>query len=245
MKVRYCIPTLNQLDWVLEHHLPSIDGSLIDSVHLHMSGISNSESYKSKATALSSNPELLSAALIDYGTMKPGSLMRVSTSLGNYGVSRIWNKFADMSFAENMDYIVIANDDVILYHTTLKRLLSAAYSNPRGVTAFQGDNAFSLFVLSRYAWETVGKFDENLYPAYFEDGDYSRRMRLEDNVPLIQIPGPAYYHVGSKTINDFTPENIQRHHMQFSNNEIYYISKWGGPPNHEVYTVPFDGKSSF
>lgn len=244
MKVRYCIPTLNQLDWVLENHLPSLDGSLLDSVHIHMSGLSNDEVYKLKAKALSANPELLGHTLIDTGTLQPGSLMRISTSETNYGVARIWNKFAEMSFADGMDYIVIANDDISLFNTTLKRLLQAASENPDGVVTFTGDNAFSLFVLSKQAWKTVGAFDEEFYPAYFEDRDYQRRIMMH-KVPLVQIAHPAYYHLGSKTINSFTPDGLEIHHSQFRRNEAYYTHKWGGLPGDERYTEPFDGKTSF
>lgn len=239
MKVRYCIPTLNQLDWVLENHLPSLDGSLIDSVHLHISGLDSSESYKAKATRLASNPELLGYTLIDKGTMKPGSLMRISTSQNNYGVARTWNVFANMSFKDGMDYVLIANDDIILYNTTLRRLLLEAKNNPEGITAFTGDNTFSFFVLSKQAWQTIGEFDEQFYPAYFEDQDYKYRSKLK-GVPLVQIPSPAYYHLGSKTINSLSPEGLENHHNQFRRNEAYYVSKWGGMPSEERYLSPFN-----
>ena len=36
MKVRYGIITLNQFEWVIDKHLPSVNFDLVDAVHLHV-----------------------------------------------------------------------------------------------------------------------------------------------------------------------------------------------------------------
>ena len=97
---------------------------------------------------------------------------------------------------------------------------------------FLGDG-FNLFSVPRATAEKVGYFDENFYPAYFEDNDYVYRCRLAGARILNfgtnprqedgrEIPGLVFTHVGSQTIrsdaeygkrNEWTFPKIGRAHV--------------------------------
>lgn len=157
----------------------------------------------------------------------------------NMGVAASWN-IAMTTI--NTDYMIIANDDIEVEPYTIERLVEAAIKTPNEVF-FSGDgsmaNAFSLFLLTQRGYKAVGPFDEVFYPAYFEDGDYARRMMLKGYV-INKVAGATYSHVGSSTIRRYTQTEMQAHHESFRGNQAYYIRKWGGLPQQEEFTTIFN-----
>ncbi len=91
--------------------------------------------------------------------------------------------------------------------------------------------------LNPIAMEQLGMLDENFYPAYYEDVDYSRRAKLA-GLPEAIAEGTACHHFGSQTI-------ITDHAVRVSNtvyysfNESYFRRKWG-----DGYTTPFGAGGS-
>ncbi len=77
----------------------------------------------------------------------------------------------DVGFAEGA--LEQAAEDIWALHASHSLLLS--HSNMPG---FSNGNAFSAFVVTRAGYGALGSFDENFYPAYYEDCDYIRRARL-------------------------------------------------------------------
>jgi GT2 family glycosyltransferase len=148
----------------------------------------------------------------------------------NIGVSAAWNKI----FATHPDYIVISNDDVVLHKHTLERLVDAADTTDAEFLypAHAEGAMFCVFLLKKAAYARVGPFDENFWPAYFEDNDYHRRMKLAD-VKELGVPEATYDHIGSASL-----EQGPDHHRNFLLNRAYYQAKWGGLPGHETLTEP-------
>ena len=76
-------------------------------------------------------------------------------------------------------------------------------------------------------------FDENFYPAYFEDNDfYYRITSLYPNRYLGKIPEFTPYICR----NSMTLALEPRLNIRFKLNEEYYVQKWGGAPGKE--TIP-------
>lgn len=226
MSTLYAIPTLNQLDWVLEKHVPSIADNLIDGLAVHISDFVESEAQRAKIGS----------------TRYPANIQMIWTSTpGNLGVAASWNLFLRLAFELN-DYsaLIIANDDIILGGNTIQSMLDKSAQFPEAIISAGPEdsrgNEFSLFCIPKAVYESLGKFDEQFYPAYFEDNDYQYRMKL-NNVPLIKSGGDAYYHRGSTTINTYTPERLEKHHEDFRKNEMLYVQKWGGVPGKETFTA--------
>lgn len=160
----------------------------------------------------------------------------VWTQTENIGVAASWNKFMTVL---DEDYVIIANDDVMVHpHTVCELYEAARHEDGMFFAGADGGNAFSLFLLKQEGYRQTGKFDETFYPAYFEDNDYSYRLRLR-GIPLIFVNNATYDHVGSSTLKAYTSQEMDQHHRQFRKNRDYYCWKWGGQPGEERYTTPF------
>ena len=89
---------------------------------------------------------------------------------------------------------------------------------------------FNTFVITKLLLQKVGLFDENIYPAYYEDSDLWHRIELtKQKVATID---DAYIHsgdnkqTGSCTINSVHPLYRAKMNECYKRNEIYYKTKW-------------------
>jgi GT2 family glycosyltransferase len=149
----------------------------------------------------------------------------------NVGVATSWNLLCDMIFEQN-DYALILNDDVYLGRKEweLDNLLSN-FKKPFYVTI----QDWCSFVLPKKTFKNVGRFDEEFYPAYYEDNDYAYRMSLQGYKPF-EIPflNPFLYQA-SQTI-----EKEPKIRELIESNKQRYIQKWGGLPKKEKFKKPFN-----
>ena len=154
----------------------------------------------------------------------------------NLGVAASWNAVLELYH----DYpVIMSNDDVELDPHALEYLLEHAHDDVVACGDTISGNAFSLFLLPHHIYRAVGEFDTHFYPAYFEDNDYYWRMHTQ-GYELLQLPNVRYTHVGSATLQNYTPEQRLQHHKDFEANRAYYIEKWGGLPGFETYRKPFN-----
>lgn len=131
---------------------------------------------------------------------------------------------------------LICNDDIEFNTESVERMLTHI---EHGSVCFglTGKNRFSLFSLDHITWASVGMFDHEFFPAYFEDTDFGYRLKIL-NVNEIYVDSKVK-HLGSATINSYTPKEQEEHRLQFIANENRYIAKWGGKPGEERFTHPF------
>jgi len=184
--------------------------------------------------------------------------------LNNRGVSGAWNDGIQAAFDDGCTYVLVINDDVVLSRWTIDNQIKVLeekrdelfvlttgwsttppipesplsmmdYGEPPTEAAWIPGADFACFMLNRLCWEEVGKFDENFFPAYFEDNDYHRRLLLRGFQARI-VPQAPYYHYGSMTQNT----NHGVNHHQFQINQGYYQTKWGGGPGAEIYANPYN-----
>lgn len=166
---------------------------------------------------------------------------------GRGSVAASWNGlmryYAGMRYDKERFPLIICNDDIIFRPGTLKRMREdhIRVGTPN-YTVMLSSADWSCFMINPIeCWARVGRFDEAFYPAYYEDADYDRRLKLA---------GPAarecYYpviHTGSATINAYPEDEMEtRHHRFFRRNQNYYIAKWGGLPGEEIYRQPFENE---
>jgi GT2 family glycosyltransferase len=100
-----------------------------------------------------------------------------------------------------------------------------------------GIRDFRLFGLNAAMVETIGFWDENFWPIYCEDSDYSYRIAVTEGAERIVLQGDTG-HFGSVTIVD--PVFSEHNARTYPTNRDYYRRKWGGDIAREVYTTPFD-----
>jgi GT2 family glycosyltransferase len=181
----------------------------------------------------------------------------------NTGTSRSWNYGIADGFEKGADYVAVLNNDILLHPYCLDGLVERigrndvdlvtaldvrcevaapedlfriAASTKADVTEADHPN-FSAFLLGRRCWEVVGRFDEEFYPAFFEDNDYHYRIQLA-GLRAIVYPPAMFYHYGSRTQYEacnvpLVPSSV------FVQNRHYYIRKWGGLPGAEQFREPF------
>lgn len=235
MKIRYCVVTLNQTDWLVDHHLASLDTAVIDGLHLHFSEVEH-QLYHNKPFTTPLDIEMLNQWL-----QRTQVQWSIGASMDNYGVSCAWNQFVRDAKRDGYDAVIIANDDITLYYDTVPALVAALNQGHKFVYAETKEAAFTLFGMRCDLADEIGFFDEKFWPAYFEDNDYWYRMQLAGITPQpVQCLG--YLHAKSATLGKFGLERKLMHFHNFDKNEQYYIEKWGGLPHAEQYTQPFNAQ---
>ena len=174
-----------------------------------------------------------------------------------------WNKTAKMAFADGCDYALVCNDDILFAPDTIdamvreyERLRSEKvimvtpnnikgeladpyhileYALPEGtVTSFSDHPNFSCFLIAPEYFTEIGDFDENFWPAWFEDNDSHRRAKLLGYREICTTAAPMVHFGGVSTSMMDNPDS--------SGSRDYYIKKWGGVPwpESEVFTTPYN-----
>ncbi|EKG02525.1 beta galactofuranosyl glycosyltransferase, putative, partial [Trypanosoma cruzi] len=99
--------------------------------------------------------------------------------------------------------------------------------------AYYKSSCFASVMLTRLAISTVGYFDENFYPAYVEDVDYSLRLRLLGFQERNVLYG-KFVHRGSSNIRFSNKMELPdalwcRRVRSLSANKTYAKMKWNRP----------------
>ena len=153
----------------------------------------------------------------------------------NLGVSASWNLI--IKSRPLAPWWAIVNSDVVFSPGGLAAMTELVES--AGGWVFLDDP--SSFAITTETIKTVGLFDENFVPGYFEDNDYQRRCELM-GVQTASIRS-GRVHLTSSTIN--SDEHLHRENRRtFAANADYYRRKWGGMPRSEVFTTPFNAGGS-
>lgn len=178
----------------------------------------------------------------------------VLTPAENMGVAGGWN-YLLTQVKDNAPsaLAIVVNDDIAFEENTIGALIDAANQDMVQSDAYaliycaggiDAPNAFSLFMVHPETFFTaVGRFDETIWPAYFDDNDMHYRMK-QKGYDLTRVEScNANHGEGSATIKSYTDEEMQTHHHQFRRNQEYFMRKWGGLPGSEVYTEPFNNEN--
>lgn len=169
----------------------------------------------------------------------------------NIGVAAAWNKGLSQVTDEN-EYAIIANDDVEFHHHAIERLISAlddfdlisavATPDPPRGPEVHGFPDFACFAIKPVDFVSkFGTFDENFFPAYFEDNDMVHRINVGNGRQGVHMSA-GINHEGSAT--QFWNGGKVVSDKQFEENRDRYIAKWGGRPTEETFYAPFDGMTN-
>ncbi len=153
----------------------------------------------------------------------------------NYGVAGSWN-LAPKIFGDDMWLII--NDDQEVQPGCLEKICKNSRSDVH-INYVNPFRAFDIFVWTRKGVEEFGLFDENFYPAYYEDWEMRLRFEIggadehvlfDESFPIKHgkpyPAGDAYMNMLKK----FDPINRD-----------YFMRKWGviGDKN-PVFKTPFN-----
>ncbi len=149
----------------------------------------------------------------------------------NIGVARSWNILCNKIF-KIKDFALILNDDIYLGKNEheiillLENMQLALYTSPID---------WCTFLLPKTTYTTIGEFDEEFYPAYFEDNDYEYRIFM-NGLQMAKIPFlmPSVFRRSQTLQLDSTIKD------GFTKTRERYLKKWGGEPTFEKYKKPFN-----
>lgn len=152
----------------------------------------------------------------------------------NLGVAASWNAILD--WATPLP-VTISNDDIELGEDTLATL-DLAIAAHDFVIAEGGWNAngWCLFAQAARCAELIGPYDENFYPAYYEDLDYERRLKLAGITPF-RAP-TIFHHEGWATMRADASHEISSGQGR---SNVFFQKKWGGAPSKATFSEPFNG----
>lgn len=150
---------------------------------------------------------------------------------GNLGVAASWNHL--IKIRPRLPWWMIAGFDVEFAPGDLARL--ETHMEEQGGLAML--NGFNAFAFDRQTVRTTGLFDENFSPAYYEDNDYVYRAQLA-GVEVASLPA-GMKHAVSSTLNSSMELKVANSRT-FPLNRAYFKAKWGGMPDRETFTTPFD-----
>lgn len=164
------------------------------------------------------------------GITLPGINVHIATH--NYGVAASWNLICKTIFNDNHEYGLLLNDDIYLGK---KEDEIYDFIKGKNLGFARSTNDWSAFLISKTTFAQVGQFDEQFFPAYYEDKDYEYRMKLK-NISRRTTPflNPVVYRESmtgqkDKSIFGFSEANKQR-----------FVEKWGGLPERETFKIPFN-----
>ena len=134
----------------------------------------------------------------------------------NLGVSESWNLGIKL-FPHHKRWFIVSND-VWFDPGTIQQFADL----PHGVFGKASNSpSWQTFIVPDLVIQKVGLWDPNLYPAYFEDNDFERRMEHHGFHPHAVAP---VNHENSSTIKS-DPELNRRNNDTFQRNRKYYDRK--------------------
>lgn len=129
----------------------------------------------------------------------------------NRGLAASWNDTLIRGYGgEEYDaaVVILVNDDIEFREGDIDKIADYALAHPdKYMITVNGYNdhptlqtwtglGFSCFAVNRIGWETLGCFDENFVPIYFEDCDYGRRGYLA-GLQMDEVKTTRVFHHGS------------------------------------------------
>jgi GT2 family glycosyltransferase len=168
----------------------------------------------------------------DYPKLKEFTNLRVVEPDYNLGVASSWNLLCKMIY-DKYENALILNDDVYLGYGT--DVVDTAISKSQ-VGLVQSDFNWSVFIINKFLYDHVGEFDEDFYPAYFEDSDYIYRMKL---LGLRHEVDKTLSPLVKRTASSINPDR-KTYENFFQRNRSRYIKKWGNSPLLETHTTAFN-----
>ncbi len=159
------------------------------------------------------------------------------TTTKNLGCAGGWNLICDIAFNTlGLDQVIIGEEDAIFNQEMIDNVWN--YCTPdRMMTTYGNGFGYALFCIHRETFEKVGRFDENIMFAAWEDADHKVRC-AKQNVEVFCMEVDPSLNGSSTSYDANSPRNSIHEH-----NKQYFISKWGMDfqNNSIYYDIPFNG----
>ena len=94
----------------------------------------------------------------------------------NLGVAKSWNMIMDYADKLNATHVLMLNDDIYLGRT--EHEIKMVLRNNQNADFINSFHNWCSYILTVDIWKKAGKFDEEFFPAYFEDNSFDYKMTL-------------------------------------------------------------------
>ena len=254
MKILFHTIALNRCD-LLKQTIDSIDTKHDWDLLLHF---------------VSRDPEI--AEYLASGKIATGARTEFICDIGyNIGVSYCFNEALRQGYDDgDYDYVFLVNSDIRFHPGDSDGMISLAEkSQDKALVTVKGthgkhgegwenSHGIAAGILMPGTFMDVGYFDENIFPAYYEDCDYFYRVLLTrgtgapgesssqervDNPLVACLLTGRTHHEGSSVISS-NNRMLKLNSYFYDRNKKYYICKWGGANNKEKYRIPFSETDS-
>jgi GT2 family glycosyltransferase len=151
----------------------------------------------------------------------------------NLGVAKSWNIIMDYADKLDATHVLMLNDDIYLGKT--EHEIKMLIRNNENVDFINSFYNWCSYILKVEAWKIAGKFDEDFFPAYFEDNSFDYKMTLSGRKKTwTSFLDPLVYRNSMTIAKDPALNN------RFEHNRQLYIRMWGGIPTEEKYITKFN-----
>jgi GT2 family glycosyltransferase len=151
----------------------------------------------------------------------------------NLGVAKSWNYIMDYADKKDATHVFMLNDDI--YSGKTEHEIKMVIKNNEDSDFINSFCNWSSYILKVEAWKISGKFDEDFFPAYFEDNSFCYKMTLHGRKKTYtSFLDPLVYRNSMTLAKDPTLNN------RFELNRQLYIKMWGGIPTEEKYVTKFN-----
>jgi len=170
------------------------------------------------------------------GVVQPAPDLRIYRDPDNHnlGVARSWNIGAREVVERKLDYLIIMSQ-AMLFGPEKEVTWTGELEARNGEYLVEAlGHSWHLIALHRKCFEAIGYFDENFYPAYFEQIDWSRRLELTN---LSKEWPRVWVNALSTSVGAYSYLTLPDPLL------AYYREKWGGDKGNEQYRLPFNGRA--
>jgi hypothetical protein len=151
----------------------------------------------------------------------------------NLGVAKSWNMLMDYADKINATHVLMLNDDIVSGRT--EHEIKIVIKNNLDADFINSFSNWCSFILRVDSWKKAGKFDEEFFPAYFEDNSFDYKMTLMGaKKTWTSFLDPLVYR------NSMTIAKEPNLNNRFAQNRAMYIDMWGGLPSEEKYLTKFN-----
>ena len=156
-------------------------------------------------------------------------VQQIGEVVGNMGVAASWNLLCTSIFNIGCSHAIILNDDV--YWGKAERDVNDFLAKYPDKSFYVTPMDWCNFIMPKKTFQQIGGFDEQFFPAYFEDNDYTYRLKLK-GMSAYKHPFllPYVYRQSMTMERDVSVRNA------YYLNKKRYIAKWGGVPTCETKT---------
>ena len=151
----------------------------------------------------------------------------------NLGVAKSWNMLMDYSEKIGATHVLMLNDDIYLGKN--ENDLNMLIKNDLDADFINSFHNWCSYILRVDIWKKAGKFDEEFFPAYFEDNSFDYKMTLKGaKKSWTSFLDPIVYRNSMSIAKDPTLN------QKFMQNREMYVQMWGGLPTQEKYLTKFN-----